>query len=78
MAEAAAARFGFQLARRFGYKNVWLEGDAINVVKKVDNAKFGFSPIFSVYDDIRKMSVFLLVLYFLMLKGSGPRWLILW
>ncbi|XP_021836344.2 uncharacterized protein [Spinacia oleracea] len=56
IAEAAAARFGLQIAQRFGYNSVWLEGDAINVVKAVENASDGFSPIFLIYDDISRLS----------------------
>ncbi|XP_021836918.2 uncharacterized protein [Spinacia oleracea] len=51
-AEAMAARYGAVIARRFGYTNVWLEGDALAVAKAVDANTKGLSPLFLIYDDI--------------------------
>lgn len=38
-----AARFGLLLAERLGYDQVVLEGDALNVIKKLNAGSFGRS-----------------------------------
>ncbi|XP_021734035.1 uncharacterized protein LOC110700740 [Chenopodium quinoa] len=50
--EAQAVRYALTLARRFGHRNVWVESDAINVIKAIVSRASGFSPIHIVYDDI--------------------------
>ncbi|XP_056692194.1 uncharacterized protein [Spinacia oleracea] len=54
--EAAAARYGMQVARRCGYNSIWLESDALNVVKAIDRPTIGYSPLFLIYDDINMLS----------------------
>ncbi|XP_021859944.2 uncharacterized protein [Spinacia oleracea] len=56
MDEAAAVRYGLQLARRLGYNMVWLESDALCVVNAVDSNQEGMSPLFTLLDDIRKLA----------------------
>lgn len=55
-AEAMAARFGAQIAWRFGYSNVWLEGDSNTVVNHINDCSHGFSPISLIYDDVGRLS----------------------
>lgn len=43
-AEVAAVRYGMVLSRRFGYRRIWVEGDALNVTKTIDSRTKGFSP----------------------------------
>lgn len=57
-AEAAATRYGLQIARRFGFENVWLDGDAMNVIRRVDKNPEGLSPICLIYDDICNLTSF--------------------
>lgn len=52
MAEVAAARQGLLLARRLGYDKVWLECDALNVVRAIDKEHEGASPILQKYTTI--------------------------
>lgn len=53
LAEAAAARYGLMVARRYGFENIWLEGDALEVVQGVRKEMEGFTPLHMLYDDIR-------------------------
>ena len=50
--EADAALFGVQLASRFGFQYVQLEGDSLNVVKAIEQRVHGASPIHLFYDCI--------------------------
>ncbi|XP_057539176.1 uncharacterized protein LOC130817471 [Amaranthus tricolor] len=52
MCEAATAMFGVELAVRFRYRYVQLEGDSLTVVRAIENRVEGFSPIHLIYDDI--------------------------
>lgn len=54
MAEAAAARFGVEVARRLGYDSVVLECDAVNVVRVIREQQTGAAPIFLLFDDIKE------------------------
>ncbi|XP_021719894.1 uncharacterized protein LOC110687544 [Chenopodium quinoa] len=56
-AEALAVRYALQLARRLGFSRVWVESDAINVVKAVHIDDGGKAPIHLIFDDIRKDSL---------------------
>ena len=56
MAEAEAARYGLHVARRSGYDNVWLESDALAVVRAARHCTIGFSPLYLLYDDISVLS----------------------
>lgn len=56
MTEAGAARYGLEVARRYGFDRVVLEGDAATVINTVHNKVSGEAPIFLIYDDIRKLS----------------------
>ncbi|XP_021751023.1 uncharacterized protein LOC110716687 [Chenopodium quinoa] len=56
MAEAAAACYGTQLARRFSFTNVILEGDSMIVVRAVRDKQEGAAPIFHFYESIYRMS----------------------
>lgn len=49
MTEAAAARFGVELAARFGHQLVQPEGDALSVVRAIENREMGLSPIHLFY-----------------------------
>lgn len=51
VAEAAAASLGAQIARRYGFERVWIEGDALNVVRTIDTKMKGPSPLCLIYDD---------------------------
>ena len=50
--EAAAALYGMELAVRFGYHIVHLEGDSMNVVRSIDQRVEGHSPIHFFYDQL--------------------------
>ncbi|CAO2822409.1 unnamed protein product [Amaranthus hypochondriacus] len=52
VSEAAAALFGVELAVRFGYNNIQLEGDFMNVISAIENNVDGLSPIHLFYDHI--------------------------
>ncbi|XP_021866523.1 uncharacterized protein [Spinacia oleracea] len=52
MAEAGAARYGVELARRLGYSSVILESDSLKVVRAIKTRQEGVSPIYILYDDI--------------------------
>lgn len=52
ISQAVAALFGFEVAIRFRYCLVHLEGDSMNVVRAIDKRVFGFSPIHLLYDCI--------------------------
>ena len=54
--EAAAALLGVQLASRFGFQFVQLEGDSLNVVKAIEQRIEGASPIHLFYDCILSSS----------------------
>ncbi|XP_021749910.1 uncharacterized protein LOC110715631 [Chenopodium quinoa] len=56
-AEAAAARYGVEVASRLGYAYVVLECDALNVVRAVAENQQGAAPIFTFDEDIRRISV---------------------
>ncbi|XP_021723114.1 uncharacterized protein LOC110690559 [Chenopodium quinoa] len=51
--EAQAVRYALRLTLRFGYINLWVESDAINVINTISSHDGGLSPIHLVYDDIR-------------------------
>lgn len=57
VAEALAARYGAMLARRFGYKRVWLERDAVCVTRTVSTKIKGLSPLFLIFDDIGNIAL---------------------
>ena len=52
ISEAAAVLFGLEIAIRFGYCLVHLEGDSMNVVRAIDKRAFDLSPIHLLYDCI--------------------------
>lgn len=52
VSEAAAALYGVELTVRFGYRCVHLEGDAINVVRAIDQRLDGMSPIHLIYEKL--------------------------
>lgn len=52
MAEAMAARYAIELAYRFGFMHLVLEGDALAVVRAVELKQIGSAPLFQIYDDI--------------------------
>lgn len=56
LAEAGAARFGLDVARRLGFDRVVLECDASNVVRCIRERRQGAAPIFLFYDDILEIS----------------------
>lgn len=56
LAEARAARYGVEVARRLGYANVILECDAMNVVRAIQEKQEGAAPFYLFYDDILKYS----------------------
>ncbi|KAL2904775.1 tRNA dimethylallyltransferase [Bienertia sinuspersici] len=45
MAEAYFARFGIQLAHRFGFNNIILESDSLQVVKYLQGSCENLSPV---------------------------------
>ncbi|XP_021719043.1 uncharacterized protein LOC110686745 [Chenopodium quinoa] len=51
--EAMTELYALRLARRMGYKNIWVECDAVNVVNQVNASTRGLSPLFVIYDDIK-------------------------
>ena len=57
LAEAAAARFGMMIARRFGYRKVCPEGDAIYVVSAIYHKRVGYAPISSLLSDVLSLSL---------------------
>lgn len=69
MTEATSVRYGLQVARRSGFTNVWLDSDALNVIKAIDDQSVGISPLFLFYDDIRKLSHSFSSVFSLMLRG---------
>lgn len=52
LAEAMGARFGLEVAKRFGYNCIELECDASNISKAITRKKFGRSPTDLVLEDI--------------------------
>lgn len=56
VAETMAARYGAQVARKFGFDSVWIENDVINVSRAVDTKMKGLSPLFLIYDNICELS----------------------
>ncbi|KAL2895989.1 Inter-alpha-trypsin inhibitor heavy chain H4 [Bienertia sinuspersici] len=46
VAEAEAARYGMDLARRLGYSRIILECDAFNVVQAISMNARGFTPTY--------------------------------
>ena len=55
MWEAAVALFGIELASNLGYMFVHLEGDALNVICNILEAKEGAAPIFLFNERIAKL-----------------------
>ncbi|XP_021736582.1 uncharacterized protein LOC110703144 [Chenopodium quinoa] len=53
IAEAVADRYGMIIARRFGFENIWIESDSLNVISTISSSSKGYAPIFNVFDDIR-------------------------
>lgn len=56
LAEARAARFGIEVARRMGFEKVALESDSMTVVQAIRLRQRGLTPIFLLFDDIIDMS----------------------
>ncbi|KAK1363273.1 hypothetical protein POM88_038834 [Heracleum sosnowskyi] len=56
IAEAFAACYGLQVARRLGYSSIRVESDAANVVQATKEACNGVAPIHLIFDDIRDVS----------------------
>ena len=56
VSEVVAALFGLEVARRFGFGKVQLEGDAICVVSSIYNGLEGSSPLHLFYDSIFSLS----------------------
>ena len=55
MEKVAADRFGLEIARRYGYTNVALESDSLNVIRLVRNGHQGAAPIFHFFSDIKRL-----------------------
>ncbi|XP_021722691.1 uncharacterized protein LOC110690168 [Chenopodium quinoa] len=55
-AEAAAIRYGLQVANRFGYDNIWVESDSWAAIERVNKQHHGFSPLCLVYNDIFQLA----------------------
>ncbi|KAL2899415.1 hypothetical protein RDABS01_024497 [Bienertia sinuspersici] len=55
VAEARAALYGIQMARRLGFSKVVLECDAMQVVSAITTEAKGASPIFLFYDEINRL-----------------------
>ncbi|CAO2816818.1 unnamed protein product [Amaranthus hypochondriacus] len=53
--EAMAAKYGLEIARRMGYDQIHLEGDALNVISAISNRIAGRAPIHLIYDSIISM-----------------------
>ncbi|XP_021724883.1 uncharacterized protein LOC110692191 [Chenopodium quinoa] len=70
-AEFQAIRYALSIARRFNYDNVWVESDALGVINTISHESRGFSPIFSVYDDIRRDRSLFLSCKFSYVKRNG-------
>ncbi|XP_021724891.1 uncharacterized protein LOC110692199 [Chenopodium quinoa] len=56
IAEAAAIHFGVELAIRFGYRDVWCESDALNVVQKIQQKQLGYNYVFLFISSIISLS----------------------
>lgn len=56
MAEAAAVRYGMQVAKRLWYDRICLEGDASNLTRVIDEKRRDSSPLFLIYDYIGNLS----------------------
>lgn len=63
----------FRVAHRFGYREVWLEGDAIYITRVIDEKECGFSPLFLIFDDICDLSKLFNVFVISLLRGRGIR-----
>lgn len=53
--EAMAALFAVELAQRFGYNKVVVEGDSFLVISALKNKPVGGSPIFHIFNDFSKV-----------------------
>lgn len=49
LAETGAAKYGLEIARRIAYDNVILEGDAINIVRAIQERQEGATTIFLIF-----------------------------
>ena len=56
LAEAIAGRFGLQLAKRYGYVSIEMEGDALNLSKAVSRRTAGRSTLDLILEDIWLLS----------------------
>lgn len=54
-AEAMVARYGLELARRFGYDQVILQLDALRVVNGIMSSAVDNGPVVSIYYDIKNL-----------------------
>lgn len=52
ISEAAAAVFALEIARRFGYDNVHLEGDSLTVIKAISRQDRGYAHIHLLFDQL--------------------------
>ena len=71
MAEAAAARYGVMIARRFGFTKVCLEGDSLSVVSSLCSKQLGFAPIFSLFSDVLTLSEVFTAISFCHVRRAG-------
>ncbi|XP_057248279.1 uncharacterized protein LOC125493714 [Beta vulgaris subsp. vulgaris] len=71
LAEAMGARFGMEMAKRFGYGSIELECDASNIPKAIAKKSFGRSPTDLVLEDISILGNSLSSFSFLHVKRSG-------
>lgn len=71
MAEAGAARFGVEMARKLGLRSVVLECDALQVVRTIRENRKGVAPIFIFYDDIAKLRSYFSCFVCLHVKRAG-------
>ena len=56
LAESAATRYAMEVARRLGYGQLWLEGDALMVINAVNKQEDGLCPHFRIINDIVRMA----------------------
>ncbi|XP_057532845.1 uncharacterized protein LOC130810728 [Amaranthus tricolor] len=56
MSEAAAALFSLEVASRFDFEHIQLEGDSLTMISAINNKKDGFSPVHFLYDSIFALS----------------------
>ncbi|KAL2920568.1 Hydroxyethylthiazole kinase [Bienertia sinuspersici] len=71
MAEAFAARFGMQVAYKFGFTNIILESDSLAICIKISNNAVEKFPIFVMLDDIQRYASMFEGFYICHVKRGG-------